>query len=80
MMFKELVERTRPPRSLLVKFPFGRPFGEPGNYDAHRVILEDALHIIEAGSTPGMVIAAPYKWRREDYGKILAERSKIIAH
>ena len=76
-MFKELAERSKPPRTLHVRFPFGRPFGEPGNYDAHRVILEDALEILESASSPGVIVSAPYLWRREDYGSILKERAKV---
>ncbi|GEM_PF-330598 len=77
MMFKELAERTKPPRTLHVRFPFGRPFGEPGNQDAHRVILQDALRMLETASSPGTIVSAPYLWRREDYASILKERAAV---
>ena len=74
MMYKERAERTRPPRVAHVRFPFGRPLGEPNNPDQHRVIIEDALRVLETATEPGTIVELPYRWRREDYGRILAER------
>ncbi|MSQ33723.1 MAG: hypothetical protein EXR60_04820 [Dehalococcoidia bacterium] len=79
MMFEEMGKKVRPPRVLHVRFPFGRPFGEPGNVAQQRVILEDALRVLETAREPGMVVAAPYRWRREDYGAILARRASTPA-
>ena len=58
-----------------VKFPFGRPMGEPNNPDQHRVVAEDALRILETATEPGVVVTLPYRWRREDYARIREERS-----
>lgn len=74
-MYKERAEKTRPPRVAHVRFPFGRPLGEPNNPDQHRVIIEDALLILETATEPGRIVELPYRWRREDYARILAERS-----
>ena len=62
------------PRGLVLRFPFGRPFGAPGSPHQQRVVLEDALNLLASAQTPGEIQAAPYRWRREDYGQILAER------
>jgi len=75
MMFEEMGQKVRPPRVLHVRFPFGRPFGEPGNAAQQRVVLEDALRVLETAREPGTVVTAPYRWRREDYGAILAQRA-----
>ena len=75
MMYKEILSKLQIPRTLHVRFPFGRPMGEPNNPDQHRVILEDALHVLVTATEPGTVVYAPYRWRREDYSSILRERS-----
>ena len=62
------------PRGLVLKFPFGRPFGAPGNSDQQRVVLEDALTMLSSSRQPGDIRSRPYRWRREDYARILAER------
>ena len=74
MMHRGMAEKIRPPRVANVRFPFGRPLGEPNNPDQHRVIIEDALHILETATDPGSVVELPYRWRREDYARIRTER------
>ena len=74
-----MVDRTRSetmalPRGLILRFPFGRPFGAPGNPGQQRVVLEDALTMLSSARQPEEIRAIPYRWRREDYGRILAER------
>ena len=34
------------PRGLILRFPFGRPFGAPGNPEQQRVVLEDAVNLL----------------------------------
>ena len=75
MMYKEMAEKIRPPRVVHVRFPFGRPMGEPNNRDQQRVIVEDALSVLETAKEPGTVTSLPYRWRREDYTKIRTERA-----
>ena len=74
MMFKEVEQRLQPPRSVHVRFPFGRPMGEPGNRLQHRAVAEDALDFLATAKEPRQVLELPYRWRREDYARILAER------
>ena len=62
------------PRGLVLRFPFGRPFGAPGNREQQRVVLEDALGLFSSVTKPGEVMTSPYRWRREDYKPILAKR------
>ena len=78
MMFRETEERIRPPRVVHVRFPFGRPLGEPGNADQQRVIIEDALEVLAAASTPGEVVDLSYRWRREDYVAIRIARAEVL--
>ena len=74
MMYAQVAERIRPPRVAAVRFPFGRPMGEPGNAEQQRVIAEDALSILETAVEPGSLVSLPYRWRREDYSHILRDR------
>ncbi len=78
MMFKETEERIRPPRVVHVRFPFGRPLGEPDNVDQQRVIIEDALEVLATSSTAGEVVDLPYLWRREDYAAIRSARAEVM--
>ena len=60
-----MVDRTRAetmalPRGLVLRFPFGRPFGAPGNPDQQRVVLEDALTMLSSARQPGEIRAIPY--------------------
>jgi hypothetical protein len=62
------------PRGLVLRFPFGRPFGAPGSPEQQRVVLEDALNLLSSAAEPGEIQMSPYRWRREDYASILADR------
>lgn len=62
------------PGGLILRFPFGRPFGAPGSPEQQRVVLEDALETLSSATEPGQIVTSPYRWRREDYGSILAHR------
>lgn len=73
-MFKEVLEAVRPPRTVHVRFPFGRPLGEPGNAAQQRVIIEDALGFLARAQERGSMLELPYRWRREDYAGILGQR------
>ena len=79
MMYKQVADTIKPPRVAYVRFPFGQPLGEPHNHDQHRVIVEDALHLLETTTEPGTIQQLPYRWRRKDYAKIRRERGSILA-
>jgi hypothetical protein len=77
MMFKEVEEYIKPPRVVHVRFPFGRPLGEPGDADQQRVIIEDSLEALANTTTAGTVVELPYRWRREDYAAIRMSREEM---
>ena len=77
-MFREVMEAMRPPRAVHVRFPFGRPLGEPGNAAQQRVIIEDVLRFLAESQEPGTILELPYRWRREDFEQILADRKATI--
>jgi len=61
---RKLTEKTRPPRALFVRWPFGHPLGEPFNVAQQRWMLCDALRALVELQTPGQIIDLPYLWRR----------------
>jgi len=54
----------RPPRALLVKFPRGSMFGEPGNAERQRRIILDALDALRTMTEPGTIQELPYRWKQ----------------
>ena len=56
----------KPPRALLVKFPRGSMFGEPGNVKRQRRIILDALAALQTMTKPGTIRELPYKWKQPD--------------
>lgn len=64
-------ERLRLPRSIVVRFPYGRPFGREHEPDNQRVVLEHCLRLLESARGP-TVEPLPYRWRREDWTAVLA--------
>jgi hypothetical protein len=74
MTFKEAAEAMRPPRSLYVRFPIGLTLGAPGAGSQQRVVIEDALAMLDEAQEPGELRLLPYRWQREDYDQILAQR------
>ena len=69
-------ERIKPPRCLLLNYPFGRPFGQPGDVDQQRVLAEDALQLLLTVQEPGSIVESPYRWRREDFAAIRRARAR----
>ena len=64
---KEVTLKTPPPRALFLRFPFGHALGEPGNRDQQLRILFLAFRLLFAARTPGTIIDAGLRWRRETY-------------
>jgi hypothetical protein len=46
-LLREVAEKVRPPRSLLVPFPHGYPLGTPGDAEGQRSVLKAALQMLE---------------------------------
>lgn len=69
-------ERIKTPRVLYLRYPYGQPFGHPHDVDEQGVIVEDALRLLETAEKQGTIVHAPYRWRREDFAGIAAERRR----
>jgi hypothetical protein len=61
---RELTEKTRPPRAVFLRWPFGHPLGEPFNIAQQRWVLRDALRALMEMPTPETIQNLPYLWRR----------------
>jgi hypothetical protein len=61
---RELTEKTRPPRALFLRWPYGHPLGEPFNAAQQRWVLCEALQALVSLQTPGTILDLPYLWRR----------------
>ena len=55
---------TGVPRVLNVRFPFGDPFGEPGDAEVQRAVLESALKWIYEAPEPNRLFLLRVPWRR----------------
>jgi hypothetical protein len=53
------------PRVAAIEFPFGRPFGNPGDTETQRAVLWSALQLLDNTTVPGHVEHLPYVWPEE---------------
>jgi hypothetical protein len=65
---REFTEKVKPPRTIFLRWPFGHVLGEPSNIGQQRAVLAEAFRALYAISTPGEILAIPFRWRREKYG------------
>ncbi|MGH2406372.1 MAG: hypothetical protein ACRDGN_18200 [bacterium] len=55
---------TMVPRMLYVRFPYGNPFGEPGDAATQRQILTSALRWLYEAPAPNLPVRLRLRWRR----------------
>lgn len=53
-LLREVAEKVRPPRALLLPFPHGYPLGKPNDPGLQHRVLEEAIRLLERpnGSPP----------------------------
>ena len=64
---REYTEKVKPPRSVYLHWPFGHPFGEPGNVNQQAAVLGKALEVLATDKAPGTIVDLGWRWRRETY-------------
>jgi hypothetical protein len=64
---REIAEKVRPPRAVHLKWPFGHPYGEPGNYLQQRNVVHAALQALSSIREPGTILDPGWQWRRQQY-------------
>jgi hypothetical protein len=67
---REVTERVKPPRAIVLRFPFGHATGEPGHIAQQRRIVLEALHLLESANGPAIVSLDHLRWRRTDYASL----------
>ncbi len=55
-LLREIAEKVRPPRGLVVPYPHGFPLGQPNDPPAQRLVLEAMLAVVEEERGPGPVL------------------------
>ncbi len=65
-VLRDVTAKLRPPRAVLVRWPFGHPLGEPFNRAQQMTVIHDALALLYTAGR-GALVVLPYRWRRERY-------------
>ncbi len=65
----------RPPRALFLRWPFGHALGEPGQRSQQLCVLLAALDVLRDAREPGVIVDAPWPWRRARYADPLVLRN-----
>lgn len=55
-LLREVAERVRPPRSLVVPFPHGFPLGRPNDPALQRHVMVAALELLEREAQPPLIV------------------------
>jgi hypothetical protein len=63
-MAPHITAATGVPRALHIRFPFGDPYGEPGDSETQRMILESALRWIYEAPASNRLFLLRVQWRR----------------
>ena len=61
-MMPSVAEERRAPRVVGVEFPFGHPFGMPGDRTMQRHVLELALRVLAGASAAGTRVDLDVEW------------------
>ena len=76
-------EKVGTPRTLAIAFPFGHTLGRPGDNEQQRLVIEEALAVLERAETPGTIVHSEETWPQSTQEAIKSwqpeEPSPIIA-
>ena len=82
-MMPSVADQLLTPRVVGVEFPFGHPFGRPGDRATQRLVLHTALQVLAGAARPGTRVDIDLVWpqpRGEAYKAWQpAETSPIVA-
>jgi D-proline reductase (dithiol) PrdB len=53
------------PRVAAIEHPFGRPYGDVGDVDTQRAVLQAALGVAASASEPGEIAHLPFVWPQD---------------
>ncbi|MFQ5679786.1 MAG: hypothetical protein ACE5HP_10065 [Gemmatimonadota bacterium] len=55
ILLREVAEKVKPPRSLVVPFGWGQPLGPPGQAGLHRRVALEALRFLSEAEEPAAI-------------------------
>lgn len=61
-MMPALASAVLAPRVVGVEFPFGHPFGRPGDRATQRLVLDTALTVLSGAAGPGTRVDVDVEW------------------
>ncbi|MBX7150087.1 hypothetical protein K1X84_00505 [bacterium] len=73
---KTVCQNAKPPRTILVRFPFGQLFGAPFDVETQKEILAECLIHIKSIREPGEIAELNLRWR-DSYAKALAAKPDL---
>ena len=53
------------PRVAAIEHPFGRPYGDVGDAETQRAVLNAGLSLFETATEPGHIEHLPMRWHQE---------------
>lgn len=54
-LLESMTEKVKPPRALLVPYPFGHPLGEPNNPELQHAIIAETLALLTDDAPPPLL-------------------------
>ncbi len=63
---RDIIELVRPPRILSLKFPPGKPLGNPGDKKMQRKIIEAGFDLLQKNINDMTIVDLPFKLKKSD--------------
>ncbi len=61
----DILEAGQPPRAVFVDYPLGHTTGKPFNVNDNRLIVEQALDVLESATRPGALVTSSLAWSED---------------
>lgn len=74
---KTVCQNVRPPRTVLVRFPFGQPFGAPFDHETQREILNECLIHVKSIREPGEIAELGNRWK-DSFRSAMANKPDLL--
>ena len=62
VMNRDIIENVKPPRALLVHFPYGAPLGPAGHSETQSAVVREALDVLTDATAPGAIVESGIEW------------------
>lgn len=61
--FRHRAEEMMVPRTLVTRFPMGRPLGAPNDVERHLDVIRAAFNLLDTATGPGTIVSYPHPYR-----------------